>query len=60
MTLAALRETLTESSLAYDYDADLGCAPVPGFAGTVVSFRTTHYKHNSPGLDVSAGTALRM
>ncbi len=45
-----LRETLTESSLAYDYDADLGWAPGPGLTGTVVSFRTTHYKHNSLGL----------
>ena len=45
-----LRETLTESSLAYDFDAELGWAPVPGSTGTVVSFRTTHYKHNSLGL----------
>ena len=44
------REPLTESSLAYDYDAELGWAPVPGSAGTIVSFRTTHYKHNSLGL----------
>ena len=45
-----LRETLTESSLAYDFDPELGWAPVPGSTGTVVSFRTTHYKHNSLGL----------
>ena len=44
------REPLTESSLAYDYDAELGWAPAPGSAGTIVSFRTTHYKHNSLGL----------
>ena len=44
------RETLTEASLAYDYDAELGWAPVPGSVGNVVSFRTTHYKHNSLGL----------
>jgi hypothetical protein len=44
------RETLTESSLAYDYDVDLGWAPVPGSTGQVVAFRTTHYKHNSIGL----------
>ncbi len=45
-----LRETLSESSLAYDYDADLGWAPTPGSIGNIVSFRTTHYKHNSLGL----------
>ena len=44
------REPLTKSSLAYDYDAELGWAPAPGSAGTIVSFRTTHYKHNSLGL----------
>lgn len=44
------REPLTESSLAYDYDAELGWAPAPGSAGAMVSFRTTHYKHNSLGL----------
>src|ERR1043166_9109536 len=45
-----LRETLSESSLAYDFDAELGWLPVPGSAGTMKSFRTTHYKHNSLGL----------
>lgn len=45
-----LRETLSETSLAYDFDAELGWLPVPGSAGTVQSFRTTHYKHNSLGL----------
>jgi hypothetical protein len=44
------RETLTESALDYDHDAELGWAPVPGSVGTVKSFRTTHYKHNSLGL----------
>jgi hypothetical protein len=44
------RETLTESAFAYDYDAGLGWAPAPGSSGTIVSFRTTHYKHNSLGL----------
>lgn len=44
------RDILSETALAYDYDADLGWAPVPGSIGTVVSFRTTHYKHNSLGL----------
>jgi hypothetical protein len=45
-----LRETLAENSLAFDYDSELGWAPVPGSAGTIKSFRTTHYKHNSLGL----------
>ena len=48
--LRELRETLSEESLAYDFDADLGWMPVPGSVGTVQSFRTTHYKHNSLGL----------
>ena len=45
-----LRETLSETSLAYDFDAELGWMPVPNSGGTVQSFRTTHYKHNSLGL----------
>lgn len=45
-----LRETLTERSLAYDYDPDLGWMPKPGSASTIQTFRTTHYKHNSLGL----------
>jgi hypothetical protein len=45
-----LRETLSETSLAYDFDAELGWLPVPGSVGTVETFRTTHYKHNSFGL----------
>jgi hypothetical protein len=47
--LRELRETLSEESLAYDFDAELGWMPVPGSVGTVQSFRTTHYKHNSLG-----------
>jgi hypothetical protein len=45
-----LRETLSEESLAYDYDPALGWAPIPGSTGTIKSLRTTHYKHNSLGL----------
>src|SRR5262249_48104097 len=45
-----LRETLSETSLAYDFDAEFGWAPVPGLAGSMQTFRTTHYKHNSLGL----------
>jgi len=47
---AELRETLTESSLGYDYDAELGWMPAPGSSGVITSFRTTQYKHNSLGL----------
>lgn len=45
-----LRETLGETSLAYDFNAEFGWLPVPGSSGTVQSFRTTHYRHNSLGL----------
>jgi hypothetical protein len=45
-----LRETLTERSLAYDYDPELGWMPLPGSASTIQTFRTTHYRHNSLGL----------
>jgi hypothetical protein len=45
-----LRETLTERSLAYDYDAELGWAPEPNSSSVIKTFRTTHYKHNSLGL----------
>jgi hypothetical protein len=48
--LAELRETLTEKSLAYDYDAEFGWMPVPNSSGLIKTFRTTHYKHNSLGL----------
>ena len=44
------RETLSETTLAYDFDADLGWAPVPGSVGSMTTFRTTHWKHNSLGL----------
>jgi hypothetical protein len=47
---AELRETLTERSLAYDYDPELGWMPVPNSSGIIKTFRTTHYKHNSLGL----------
>src|SRR5262249_51328712 len=45
-----LRETLTERSLVYDYDAELGWMPVPGSSGIIKTFRTSHYEHNSLGL----------
>jgi hypothetical protein len=45
-----LRENPAGTTVGVDYDVDLGWAPVPGSAGTITSFRTTHYKHNSLGL----------
>ncbi|MGX9427888.1 hypothetical protein [Bradyrhizobium sp. LeoA1S1] len=42
-----LRETLSELSLNYGYDAELGWAPAPNSSGAITTFRTTHYKHNS-------------
>jgi hypothetical protein len=45
-----LRETLTDASLAYDYDPELGWMPVPNSSGVIKTFRTTHYQHNSLGL----------
>ena len=44
------RESMTERSLGYAYDAELGWAPVPNSTGTIKTFRTTQYKHNSMGL----------
>jgi hypothetical protein len=45
-----LREGLSERSLSYDYDADLGWAPVPNSSSVVTAARTIHFKHNSLGL----------
>jgi len=45
-----LRETLSEQSLTYEYDPELGWMPRPNSSGRIVTFRTTHYKHNSLGL----------
>jgi hypothetical protein len=45
-----LRETLSERSLGYAYDAELGWAPVPNSSSVITTFRTTHFKHNSLGL----------
>jgi hypothetical protein len=45
-----LRENPAGTTVRLDYNVDLGWAPVPGSVGTITSFRTTHYKHNSLGL----------
>ena len=45
-----LRDAPSEQSLNYDYDAELGWAPAPESSGTITTFRTTHFQHNSLGL----------
>ena len=45
-----LRDTVSEHSPGYDYDAERGWAPVPNLSGEMTTFRTTHFKHNSLGL----------
>src|SRR5215470_4825913 len=45
-----LRDTVGEHSPGYDYDAELGWAPVPYLSSEMTTFRTTHFKHNSLGL----------
>ena len=45
-----LRDGLSEQSLNYDYDPELGWAPAPESSGTITTFRTTHFKHNNIGL----------
>jgi len=45
-----LRDTVSEHSPGYDYDAELGWAPVPYLSSEMTTFRTTHFKHNSLGL----------
>lgn len=45
-----LREGVSERSLSYRYDAELGWAPVPNSSSLVTNARTVHAKHNSLGL----------
>lgn len=47
--LRVLRQDPSERSLSYDYDAELGWAPVPNSVSTVTTARTIHAKHNSLG-----------
>ncbi len=44
------REGVSERSLGYRYDPELGWAPVPGSSSTVTNARTIHVQHNSLGL----------
>lgn len=48
--LRELREGVSERSLSYQYDADLGWMPIPGSSSTVTNARTIHARHNSLGL----------
>src|SRR4051812_44992310 len=48
--LRELREGVSERSLSYQYDADLGWAPVPGSDSDVTNVRTIHAHHNGLGL----------
>ncbi len=45
-----LREGITERSLSYVYDAELGWMPVPGSTSEVTNARKIHVHHNSLGL----------
>jgi hypothetical protein len=45
-----LREGVTERSLSYRYDAELGWFPVPGSSAPVSNARTVSVHHNSMGL----------
>jgi hypothetical protein len=48
--LRELREGVSERSLSYRYDAELGWAPLPGSSSIVTNARTIHAQHNSLGL----------
>jgi hypothetical protein len=58
--LRILREATSERSLAYDYDAELGWAPIPNSSSVVTTARTIHAQHNSLGLrDIEFGRDAR-
>ena len=48
--LRELREGVSERSLSYQYDAELGWVPIPGSDSDVTNARTIHAHHNSLGL----------
>jgi hypothetical protein len=48
--LRELREGVSERSLSYRYDAELGWVPVPGSSSDVTNARTIRANHNSLGL----------
>ena len=45
-----LREGVSERSLSYRYDAELGWSPAPSSTSIVTNARTIHVQHNSLGL----------
>src|SRR3954470_23754325 len=48
--LRELREGVSERSLSYQYDAELGWIPIPGSTSAVTNARTIQARHNSLGL----------
>ena len=48
--LRELRQGVSERSLSYRYDAELGWSPIPSSTSTVTNARTIHVQHNSLGL----------
>jgi hypothetical protein len=48
--LRMLRDSSSERSLTYQYDAELGWAPAPHSSSVVTNARTIHVQHNSLGL----------
>jgi hypothetical protein len=48
--LRELREGVSERSLSYQYDSELGWMPVPGSSAEVTNARTIQAHHNSLGL----------
>jgi hypothetical protein len=48
--LRELREGVSERSLSYRYDSELGWAPAPNSSSIVVNARMFHAQHNSLGL----------
>src|SRR3954463_1030446 len=50
VNLRELREGITERSLSYRYDAELGWVPVAGSSSDVTNARAIHAIHNSLGL----------
>ena len=45
-----LREGVSERSLGYQYNSELGWVPIPNSSSVVTNARTIHAKHNSLGL----------
>jgi hypothetical protein len=48
--LRELREGVSERSLSYQYDAELGWLPIPGSTSSITNARTIQAHHNSLGL----------